>query len=248
MNLALMQPYLFPYLGSLALIDAADSYVIFDNVQYIRRGWMHRNRVHKPGGGWQYLGVPVVPAPRDALIRDIRLSDSVDWRARLRHSLAVAYGTDAPAYDETMSLVNEIIEPEVTHLVTLSVRALQRISASLGIDFRPQSASAIDLDRAPGTPTSAWAVQACRTLGATTYLNPPGGRALYPAEDFAAAGLGLGFVEPELVPYDRGPHKWEAGLSVLDALMFGGFEQTRAALRYRVDLVVPTPTPAPRDE
>lgn len=239
MKLALMQPYLFPYLGSLALIDAADVYVVFDNVQYIRRGWMHRNRVHKPGGGWQYLGVPVVRAPQDARIRDIRLGEGVDWRARLRTTLAAAYAAEAPAYAETMSLVDEIIGPEVTHLADLSVRALQAISAALGLGFTPESASALGLERAPGAPMSAWAVRACRMLGAATYLNPPGGRALYPAADFQAEGLGLGFVEPELAPYNRGTHAWEAGLSVLDALMFLGVAGTRGALRYRVDLVVP---------
>lgn len=237
MKLALMQPYLFPYLGSFALIDAADVYVVFDNVQYIRRGWMHRNRVHKPGGGWQYLGVPVQRAPRDTPIRDIRLNPDVDWRGRLRDSLRQAYAGRAPAYASTMALVDRIIAPPVERLDALSVRALAAVSSALGLSFDARSATDLGLEKPAQAPVSAWAIAACRALGADVYLNPPGGRDLYPAADFEAAGLGLGFVEPVLTPYDRAGLPWEPGLSVLDALMFLGPAGTRAALDHRIDRV-----------
>lgn len=234
MNLALMQPYLFPYLGSFALIDAADVYVVFDNVQYIRRGWMHRNRIHKPGGGWQYLGVPVQRTPRATLIRDVRLSGSVDWRGRLRAGLEVAYARTAPAYTETMEIVDAVLEPRADHLMDVSVRALATICDALGITFQHRTATQIGLSRPRDSSVSQWAIEACRALGADTYLNPPGGRALYPSRDFEAVGLGLGFVEARIRPYPRAGNEWEPDLSVLDALMFLGMDGTRRALDYRI--------------
>lgn len=40
-----MQPYLFPYVGYFQLLKAVDQFVILDNVQYINRGWINRNRI-----------------------------------------------------------------------------------------------------------------------------------------------------------------------------------------------------------
>ena len=226
---ALMQPYLFPYLGSFSLVAATDRYVVFDNVQYIRRGWMHRNRVHKPGGGWQYLGVPVVKAPRAACIHEIRLNGDVDWRGRLRSALESAYGSIAPRFEQTMALVEAGIGPPVSRLVDLNERTFGLCCEALGLAWAPVRATDLGL-QTPEAP-SGWAVAACRALGADRYVNPPGGADLYPAADFVRADLGLGILRPELVEYDRGALAWEPGLSVLDALMF----QPPAAVRGLVD-------------
>lgn len=235
-HIALMQPYLFPYLGSFSLIAATNRYVVFDNVQYIRRGWMHRNRIHKPGGGWQYISVSVEKAPRHTPIQEIRLSAAVDWRRGLRDTLAGAYRGVAPRLDAVLALVDRICAPDHETLADLSIAALAVVSEELGLAFHPIRATALGLNKEPDAPAWAWAIDACRRCGADAYVNPPGGADLYPAAPFAEAGLAVGILQPELVPYGRGGLPWEPGLSVLDALAFQPPQRVRElADAYRVD-------------
>ena len=224
-----MQPYLFPYVGSFSLAAATDVYVFFDNVQYIRRGWMHRNRIHKPGGGWQYFGVPVVKAPRHTPIHEIQLSESVDWRRRLKESLSLAYGSVAPRFDAVMGLVEDAIDPPVDGLSQLNMRSFALCCSELGLDLNAHRAASLDLEE-PAHPWG-WAVAACTKLGASRYVNPPGGADLYPPEPFAQHDLAVGILRPQLLEYDRAGLPWEPGLSVLDALMF----QPPEAVRHLVD-------------
>ncbi len=236
--LALMQPYLFPYIGSFSLAAASDRYVVFDNVQYIRRGWMHRNRIHQPGGAWQYVGVPVVKAPRSARIHEIMLSDAVDWRGRLLSTLDAAYRGRAPCFDAAMALVEASIAPPVERLVDLNERTFGACCAALGLPWDPVRATALGLPE-PAVPAG-WAIGACRALGASHYVNPPGGADLYPPEAFREAGLHLGILQPRLEPYERAGLPWEPGLSILDALMFQPPDVVRdRAMAYDIDWRTP---------
>src|SRR5690606_41900370 len=80
-RLGIMQPYFFPYLGYFSLIAATDRWIVFDPVQYIRKGWMNRNRVLKQGGGVKYVGITMAPHSRETLIRDMRLAPDTDRKS-----------------------------------------------------------------------------------------------------------------------------------------------------------------------
>jgi len=230
-RIALMQPYLFPYLGSFSLIASVDHYVVFDNVQYIRRGWMHRNRIHRPGGGWQYIGVSVQRAPRDTAIHAVRLSTSADWRRALRDGIRGAYRGVAPHLDTLLDIVDTTCAPAHETLADLSIHALAVVCDALDLDFRPLRATRIGLRKAEEEPPWGWAIDACRKVGAHRYVNPPGGADLYPEAVFRERGLQRSILRPELVPYDRNGLAWEPGLSILDALAF----ETPSVVRAHVE-------------
>ena len=80
MKLGIMQPYFFPYLGYFDLINYSNRWIIFDTVQYIRHGWINRNRILKPGEDWQYISVPLVKHQREILIKDVEISANQDWK------------------------------------------------------------------------------------------------------------------------------------------------------------------------
>src|SRR3979411_2469618 len=71
---AIMQPYFIPYAGYFRLFAASDLFVIYDCVQFARRGWVHRNRLVDRGGTERWLTLPLQKAPRDVLIRDLRFA------------------------------------------------------------------------------------------------------------------------------------------------------------------------------
>ena len=82
LRLGIMQPYFFPYAGYFGLMAAVDRWVVFDTPQYIRKGWVSRNRVRSTGrDAWKYIRIPVAKAPRETAICDMRLADPQNWLA-----------------------------------------------------------------------------------------------------------------------------------------------------------------------
>ncbi|HCH63599.1 MAG TPA: glycine transferase [Deltaproteobacteria bacterium] len=239
-HVALMQPYLFPYAGYFGLVHAADVFVLFDNVQYHRRGWMHRNRVHHPTSGWRYVGVPVVKAPRDAVIRDIRLKPG--WQDRLLDDIIAAYRGQAQKADAMLEWLTRVLDVDTSWLHEVNRHTLEATAKHMGLPCRWESATDLMITRDPDLPLWDWARQACGRLDGTAYLNLPGGEGIYPSEPFVDRGLGLGFIQPRLEPYDRGAGDWEAGLSILDVIAHCGAKGAGAyAAQYGVLWTVAQP-------
>ena len=238
--MALMQPYFLPYLGYFSRVAHAETFVVFDHVQFLRRGWMHRNRVARRDGGWDYVTLHVQKAPQDTTISAMRLALPDGGRARLRAYVDQAYAEAAPYHADAMRVLDACLDVDTASLEVLAVHALGVVSGILDLAFSPVRASALGVSKPEGAPVSSWALDACARVGARAYVNSPGGRDLYPPAPFTDAGIGLGFVDVRLAPYSRGPWLWEPGLSVLDALMFlPPSEVRRHVLASAVDWVAP---------
>ena len=227
MRLGIMQPYFFPYLGYFALIEATDRFVILDPVQYIRRGWINRNRILKPGFREpQYVRVPVASHARDTPIRDIRIGEESDWRCRILRQLR-HYSRRAPYFAEVSLLVERCLALRTDSLVKLNVHCLQEICNALEIAFDhvrfEDLEIRIDTIELPGD----WALQVSLALEATSYVNPIGGRELFDPLRFGQRGIELSFLEHMLPNYCQGNGRFVAGLSIIDVLMFNSIEQTR---------------------
>ena len=106
MKLAIMQPYFFPYIGYWQLIHAADCFVLFDDAQYMRHGWVNRNRILKPSGGWQYILVPLEKHPVTESIKNVLAHPNKEWKELIIAQLA-HYKKKARYFAETNELVRE---------------------------------------------------------------------------------------------------------------------------------------------
>src|ERR1700732_1311529 len=104
MKLGIMQPYFFPYLGHFALVAAVDEWIVFDITQYTRKSWINRNRVFHPGGGWQYISIPL----RNSSIH-IKISEAevANVRDQERYVLGkiLHYRRHAPYYAQVYNIV-----------------------------------------------------------------------------------------------------------------------------------------------
>jgi len=111
MKLAIMQPYFFLYLGYFSLIKHTDKFILFDIVQFIRHGWIERNRILKPSEGWQYFRVPLQKHPRETKIKDILIDNDQAWKeiilAQLQH-----YKKSAPYYLNVIGILNKVFSQE----------------------------------------------------------------------------------------------------------------------------------------
>ena len=76
MRLGIMQPYFFPYLGYFSLIKHADLFILFDTPQFIRHGWIERNRILKPDVGWMYVSVLLIKHELQTPIKDVKIDNS----------------------------------------------------------------------------------------------------------------------------------------------------------------------------
>jgi hypothetical protein len=241
MIVAVMQPYFFPYLGYFDLIAAVDLWITLDTVQYIRRGWMNRNRILHPTGGWQYIHVPVAKHDRATKICDMHVAADEDWRDYLLRQLD-HYRRHAPFFDATQAMVRDCLARPSDSLGQLNVTVLERCCSALGLTFQHAYLSELGLPLRTIHRSDDWALGVCEALGATKYINPPGGRAIYDAQRFRQHGIELQFQEPLEFRYECQPYVFESGLSIVDVCMWNSVEQLRRRWRDLGSATMPVPS------
>ena len=219
MKVAIMQPYFLPYLGYFALIKHTDKWIVLDVVQFIRHGWIERNRILKPGDGWQYISIPIEKHSRETRIMDIRIRGQEEWKKKIFRQLE-HYKKIAPYYHDTISFLREALSKETESLVRMNVNLLIETCRliNIEIDLSVFSEMKIEMDQVekPGD----WALNISKAINATEYINPPGGISLFDKAAFKDAGIGLHFLELHLQRYIQGRRSFKSGLSVIDVLMF----------------------------
>ena len=230
MKLGIMQPYFFPYLGYFELIARTDRWVVFDVVQYNAKSWMNRNRILHPTQGWQYINVPVTHAPHGTQIKDIVVKDRA---AALTRTLGQIehYRKRAPYFHAVTDIVRAAFSITSGRLVELNVATLAAVCKYLGIGFDYSLCSTLNLDLGNVEHPGQWALVIAKQLGASEYLNPPGGRAIFRQEEWDEAGIKLSFTDMLQFTYDCAPYQFVEHLSILDVLMWNDAATVAQALR-----------------
>lgn len=221
-----MQPYFVPYIGYLQLMAAVDRFVLFDDVSFINRGWINRNRI-LVGGREHLVTIPLRAASQNQLINQIALGDDTSWRGKLLKTLEQSY-RKAPFYAETMPLVQDILGCPDTMLAPYLRHSLSALHAWMNLPCQLVASSAhYDNQHLKGAQRI---LDICRQEQAGIYVNAPGGKDLYAPDDFAATGVQLRFLKPRLDDYAQGGATFIPGLSIIDVLMHQGRDATRLAL------------------
>lgn len=233
MRMAGMQPYFFPYLGYWQLIDAVDCFVLFDEAQYIKQGWVNRNRVLKPGGGWQYITVPVAKHSLATSIRDVQIAPNTDWQQKILRQL-LFYRNRALYFFESFELIQSILKdtPEL-QIGALNCRIIMQLCAVLGIKTEIVVSSMHNFDYGTICTSDDWALTQAVHLGASELINPAAGVPLMDRQKFAANGVVIRALHPPEIRYDQVEGTFEPALSIIDVLMFNGIEGTKRLLPIR---------------
>jgi len=162
MRLAIMQPYFFPYYGYFDLISKVDLFLFLTDVQYIRRGWINRNRIRSG----QYITVPISHCHQSTKIKDIRIAG--EWKSKVLSSLRSTYKK------ATLHTLYKLIERQTgSNLSSVLQQTIIETASFLGINTKFEEA-----EPTPGRGKELIS-NLCRKYGATTYVNLPGGRELY---------------------------------------------------------------------
>jgi hypothetical protein len=231
MKLAIMQPYFFPYIGYWQLIHAVDRFVIYEDVNYIKGGWVNRNRI-LINGEPAFMTVPLHQASPSQRICETTIQSSLLWRDKLVKMVEMAYRR-APYFQEAFPVVEKLIRYESNSLCDYLTCQLQALAAFLGIDTRFVVSS-----RCYGNDDLSGQVRIldiCKKEGASTYINPQGGTGLYDRAAFEDTGVELKFLMPIQSEYKQFGPVHVPWLSIIDIMMFNSKSQISTLLnRYQL--------------
>ncbi len=215
MKVAVMQPYFLPYLGYFQLVNKVDIFVFLDDVNFIKRGWINRNRILVNGNS-NLITIPLVGASQNKLINEIEVLDDPIWKKKLLTKIEHAYSKSSN-FNIVFPLVQDLILSNYKLISDYAMASVERVSEYIGVktDFVISSEKFSDI--AGGGESRI--IDICKELGADTYFNMAGGKELYDSKRFMEKGINLVFVEPKLEPYDQVNFDgFEPGLSIMDLL------------------------------
>jgi hypothetical protein len=225
MTVAIFQPYFLPYIGYWQLLAMADRFVVYDNIEYTKKGWINRNRFLQSGSD-AYFTVPIKKASDFLTVAERQVADDFD-RDKLLRTLAASY-RKAPQFDTVYPLVEQIVRAPLGNLFAYVHHSLIEVARFLEIPTPMVVSSTIAIDHTLKSEQKVLAI--CQALGADRYINPVGGQELYSPAAFAAASIRLDFVKPRPITYPQFGGPFVANLSILDVLMFNSKSAVRGML------------------
>ncbi|MBT4791176.1 MAG: WbqC family protein [Halobacteriovoraceae bacterium] len=219
MKIAIMQPYFFPYIGYFQLIAEADTFVVYDNIQYTKKGWINRNRILQNGKGVLFT-IPLKKASDYLDVCERELSGDFN-RKKLLNQITGAYRR-APYFKQTFPLIEQIVQFEDPNLFSYLHYSIFSICKYLGIKTEIKTSSDIDIDHKLKGQDKVLAI--CETLGADSYVNAIGGVELYSKDIFKAKGIDLNFIRSKPIEYPQFGAEFAPMLSMIDTMMFNSLE------------------------
>ncbi len=223
MTVGIMQPYYMPYIGYWQLMAAVDKYVVYDDVNYIKRGWANRNNILLNGEPYLF-SISLNGASQNKYFNDIDIADDF---SKLRKTLYHSY-SKAPYFDETMQLLDDIIEYPDRNLSRFLYHSFQTVLKYL--DCNTELIMSSDIKKDNSLKGQDKILDICRALQADRYINAIGGQELYDAETFAKNGIELKFMKSNAITYPQFKNSFIPNLSIIDVLMFNDKNVTKQLL------------------
>jgi hypothetical protein len=219
------QPDFVPWLGFFHRLCIADIYIVLDNVQFIRRGWTHRDKI-KEAGQERWLTIPVIKTGRfDQLIADVEIDDSQPWRHKHLRTIEAAYaGTSA--FAAIFPALRALYAQGHTTLMAFNLALLEWLSSTLGIRIDTRMASALPA----GGRQNERLINLVHAVGGTVYLTGTGARDYLDEAMFNSAGLTVRWQRFQHPAYAQTKGPFIPNLSTLDPLFNLGPDHTRRIL------------------
>lgn len=223
MRLGIMQPYFFPYLGYWQLLANVDKYVVYDDVTYIKGGWINRNNF-LINGQKNLLTMQLEKASSYTLIKDIAIKDDF---VKFLKTIEMGY-KKAPFFEDIFRLLKDICQCPDKKLGQFLFNSHIKICEYLGIDTELILSSSFE--KHTELKGKDKVISICKQLGADEYINAIGGQELYDKKEFAENGIRLNFLQANLREYRQLKNEFVSGLSIIDIMMFNSKEEIKEML------------------
>ena len=228
MKLAIMQPYLFPYIGYFQLINAVDRFVVYDNIQFTKKGWFNRNRILINGKDQMFT----VPIKKDSDYLDVRdrilANNYPEYIQKILRQIENAY-RKAPFFDAVFKLVKTCFSHPSENLFELAFFSLQSVIKHLEIDTELIVSSDLKINHS--LKGQARVIAICDMLGAQTYINAIGGVELYSHDTFKKNGIKLNIIKANTTEYSQFDNNFIPWLSIIDVMMFNSIAKIKIMLQ-----------------
>lgn len=226
MKIGIMQPYFFPYLGYWQLMNVVDKYVIYDDVNYIKGGWINRNRILSNGQA-TYFNLGLKGASPNKLINEIDINSDEKIIAKNLRKIEGCY-CKAPFFNEVFPLIKLIMENKSTNLASFLIFSIKTIAKYL--DIKTEFFVSSDLYKNNLLRGSDKVISICKELKASEYYNAIGGISLYSFEEFEKYDIKLRFIKTNLNEYTQYNNVFQPGLSIIDIMMFNSVSNIKKML------------------
>lgn len=225
-RLAIMQPYFFPYIGYFQLIAAVDLFIVYDNIQYTKKGWINRNRMLQNGKDVMFS----LPLKSDSDYLDVcerELAPDFN-RDKLLNQFKGAY-RHAPYFAQTFPLIEQVVRYEDMNLFRFLHHSIVKTCEYLGITTEIRISSGIAIDHDLKNQDKVLAL--CEAVGADVYVNAIGGMGLYSKETFLEKSIDLKYIQSRAFEYPQFDNAFVPWLSIIDIMMFNPSEFIHETIR-----------------
>lgn len=223
-----MQPYFFPYIGYFQLINAVDTFVVYDDVNFIKGGWINRNNVLINKFFFLFT-VPLENSSSFIQIDQTRLNSKLyeNWKIKFLKSLEQSY-KKAPFFNEVFFLIEKILNKDTNFISTLAVDSIKEVCSYLDVKTQIiETSKQYDNNHLSGQDRI---ISICQLERAKYYINPIGGIDLYSKEDFKKNEIILNFIKAKPIDYKQFDNEFIPWLSIIDVLMFNSIEEINIML------------------
>ncbi len=226
MKIAIMQPYIFPYIGYFQLINSSNKFVIYDDVNFIKKGWINRNRILVNGKA-NLFSIPLEKSSQNKLINETVISDNAIWKHKFLRTIELAY-SKAPFFDDVFKLISDVIRNEEINISKFIFKSLNLICNYLEIKTEIVASSSVYNNS--GFKNQFRIIDICRKENASLYINPVGGTELYSRDLFRKNEIEIKFLKSKPAVYKQFDDNFIDSLSVIDVLMFNSKENVKELL------------------
>ena len=227
-KIAIMQPYFFPYIGYFQLIYVADIFVIFDDVNYINRGWINRNRILLNGKD-HFITLPLSKASQNKLINEIEIAnEALIQQKKILEQITHSYKKTI-SFKEVYPIIERIILNPEKNLVKYLIYSIEQICDYLDIKFNYLLSSSISKDNSLKGQFKI--INICNMLKVDSYINPIGGTELYDKNFFLEKNIELKFIATGSIKYTQLENDFIPFLSIIDLLMFNSKEVAKTFIK-----------------
>jgi len=227
MKIGIMQPYFFPYIGYWELINAVDKYVIYDDVNYINRGWINRNNILVNGEA-KLINLQMNKASQNKLINEIDIKHNDIYNEKLLKTIKESY-SKAPFIKNFFPLVESVINQDETNIAKYLAFSIREVCKYLNIETEILISS--EIKKNTELKGQDKILEICHLLSADQYINAIGGKALYSNDDFDSQGIALKFLKTHDIRYKQiVENAFVPNLSIIDVMMFNEPERINVML------------------
>ena len=224
-KIAIMQPYFFPYIGYWQLINAVDTFVLYDDVNFIKGGWINRNKILVNSAGYM-LTLPLINSSSFSLIKDIKVTSNIKIKEKLLKTIEYNYNK-AKYYNDVIEKIKEIILSNGS-IVDVILESILWLKEYLNIETCILKSSEIEKDTQFKGQDKV--IDIVKRLDGKQYINAIGGMELYDKEIFKNNGIDLKFIKMKDIKYKQYNNEFVPNLSIIDVLMFNPPEKIREML------------------